>query len=321
MNTINNTFSFRRFAAVLMHDLVENRKRYIGVFFVMFIAFLVFQLSEIREIAELGQIFVRRDGQFHAYEKFDYIFRFVEGCTPFFYGVLSLALMCGAADMCGVPMGNKGRSTRYMMMPATNFEKFLSRALINTILLIAMAYVALFCADLMRMLCEPFFSTQVSYGFTVPTIFVSGSDPFVELYKGAGQNWGTVEGVRTIVGFNSARGVVAACWLGVIVLYLHSLFMLGGCIWRKAAIIKTLVIGLAVIFITVWLAEKFNFGYLFTENCLKWYFSSDITRVLTCSLLLLPIFNWWLSYRLFSRKQVVSVNRIKLFKRRKEAAV
>ena len=98
---MNNTFSFSRFGRVLKRDLVENRKRYIGVFFVMFVAFLVYQFYEIKEIAELGQIFVRKNGELHIYEKADYLSRFVNSCLPFFYGVLSLALLCSAADMTG----------------------------------------------------------------------------------------------------------------------------------------------------------------------------------------------------------------------------
>ena len=36
-------------------------------------------------------------------------------------------------------------------------------------------------------------------------------------------------------------------------------------------------------------------------------------------LICLVVFNWWLSYRLFSRKQVVPVSRVNFFKNRKEA--
>ena len=38
-------------------------------------------------------------------------------------------------------------------------------------------------------------------------------------------------------------------------------------------------------------------------------------------LMCLVVFNWWLSYRLFSRKQVVPVSRVNFFKNRKEATV
>ncbi len=299
MRPINNTnsFSFRRLWMVLKRDLVENRKRYIGVFFVMFIAFLAYQLQDMQDIIELSLI--------RYYEQGDYMASLATDLIPCFYGILSLALMCAASDMTSVPMGSKQHATNYMMMPATNLEKFLSRVFINVVMVLVMAYVALFLADLARLLYVGIFDIEGFYGFTLPKVFVSGSDPFVEIYKSAGQEWGTVEGLREIVSFNPTRGFIAASWLGVLVLLLHSLFILGGCIWRKAAIIKTLATGLAIIFITVWLVEEFNLGDLFTEDWLKWYFSSYISRVLTYSLLLLPIFNWWLSYRLFSRKQMI----------------
>ena len=297
MNTINNKFSFSRFAAVLKCDLMENWVRYVGVFAILFFANLAYQLVDIKDVVELSTL--------RALPVEEYMKQLAIDCVPLFYGVLSLSLMCAAADMTTVPFKTKGRALNYLMIPATKLEKFLSRAFINVVLVLMMAYVALFLADLARLLYVGIFDIEGFYGFTIPKVFVSGSDPFVEIYKSAGQEWGTVEGLREIVSFNPTRGFIAASWLGVLVLLLHSLFILGGCIWRKAAIIKTLATGLAIIFITVWLVEEFNLGDLFTEDWLKWYFSSYISRVLTYSLLLLPIFNWWLSYRLFSRKQMI----------------
>ena len=297
MNTINNKFSFSRFAAVLKCDLMENWLRYVCVFAILFFANLAYQLVDIKDVVELSTL--------RALPVEEYMKQLAIDCVPLFYGVLALSLMCAAADMTTVPFKTKGRALNYLMIPATKLEKFLSRAFINVVLVLMMAYVALFLADLARLLYVGIFDIEGFYGFTLPKVFVSGSDPFVEIYKSAGQEWGTVEGLREIVSFNPTRGFIAASWLGVLVQLLHSLFILGGCIWRKAAIIKTLATGLAIIFITVWLVEEFNLGDLFTEDWLKWYFSSYISRVLTYSLLLLPIFNWWLSYRLFSRKQMI----------------
>lgn len=283
---------------VLKRDLVENRKRYIGVFFVMFIPFLAYQLQDMQDIIELSLI--------RTYEQGDYMASLATDLIPCFYGILSLALMCAASDMTSVPMGSKQHATNYMMMPATNLEKFLSRIFINTVMVIVMAYVALLCADLVRMLFVPFYEIKEFYGLTLPKMFVSGSDPFVEIYKSAGQDWGTVEGLRTVVGFNPARGFIAASWLGVIILLIHSILMLGGCIWRKAAITKTLALGMGFIFFGAWLVEQCNLSWIFHDDyLLKWYLNSSLARVLTYLLLIVPIFNWWLSFRIFSLKQVV----------------
>ena len=295
---MNNTFSFSRFGMVLKRDLVENRKRYIGVFFVMFIPFLAYQLQDMQDIIELSLI--------RTYEQGDYMASLATDCIPCFYGILSLALMCAAADMTSVTMGSKQHATNYMMMPATNLEKFLSRVLINTVMVIVMAYIALLCADLVRMLFVPFYEIKEFYGLTLPKVFVSGSDPFVEIYQGAGRDWGTVEGTRAVVDFNPARGIIAASWLGVLVLLIHSIFMLGGCIWRRAAIIKTLALGAGFISFGLWLVEQCHLSWIFHDDyLLKWYLNSSLARVLTYLLLIVPIFNWWLSFRIFSLKQVV----------------
>ena len=295
---MNNTFSFSRFGMVLKRDLVENRKRYIGVFFVMFIPFLAYQLQDMQDIIELSLI--------RTYEQGDYMASLATDLIPCFYGILSLALMCAASDMTSVPMGSKQHATNYMMMPATNLEKFLSRVLINTVMVIVMAYIALLCADLVRMLFVPFYEIKEFYGLTLPKVFVSGSDPFVEIYQGAGRDWGTVEGTRAVVDFNPARGIIAASWLGVLVLLIHSIFMLGGCIWRRAAIIKTLALGVGFISFGLWLVEQCHLSWIFHDDyLLKWYLNSSLARVLTYLLLIVPIFNWWLSFRIFSLKQVV----------------
>lgn len=295
---MNNTFSFSRFGMVLKRDLVENRKRYIGVFFLMFIPFLAYQLQDMQDIIELSLI--------RTYEQGDYMASLATDLIPCFYGILSLALMCAASDMTCVPMGSKQHATNYMMMPATNLEKFLSRVLINTVMVIVMAYAALLCADLVRMLFVPFYEIKEFYGLTLPKVFVSGSDPFVEMYQGAGRDWGTVEGTQAIVGFTPARGFIAASWLGVIILLIHSIFILGGCIWRNAAIIKTLALGMGFIFFGAWLVEQCNLSWIFHDDyLLKWYLNSSLARVLTYLLLIVPIFNWWLSFRIFSLKQMV----------------
>ena len=298
MNTINNTFSLSRFGMVLKRDLVENRKRYISIFFLMLPAFLVYQLSDMKDIIELSLI--------RTYEQGDYMASLATDLIPYFYGILSLALMCAASDMTSVPMGSKQQATNYMMMPATNLEKFLSRVLINTVMVIVMAYIALLCADLVRMLFVPCYEIKEFYGLTLPKVFVSGCDPFVEIYQGAGRDWGTVEGTRAVVDFNPARGIIAASWLGVLVLLIHSIFMLGGCIWRRAAIIKTLALGVGFISFGLWLVEQCHLSWIFhDDNLLKWHLNSSLARVLTYLLLIVPIFNWWLSFRIFSLKQVV----------------
>ena len=333
MNTINDKFSFARLGAVLKCDLVEHRWSNIAAFFILFAAFLASQLSNMNSIIGTG---LR-----HSIQPDQYMPSLAANFVPFFYGVLSLALMCAAADMCGVPLKTKGRGLNYLMMPATNMEKFVARALVNTILLIVMAFAALLLADLVRMLFVPLFEVKEFYGFTLPRVLGEIGETFSSLYRTGSEEWDVIEGgIVTVIGNNPYKGCLTVSIFVIAILCVHSIFILGGCFWRKAAIVKILLVwftaGLTIAWIVIKLepimtdssklSEIFSFinwlpngAFSFIESLPEaLIFLHSVGIVL---LLALTILNWWLSYRLFSRKQVVSVSRVKIFKKRKEATV
>ena len=306
MNTINNKFSFARLGAVLKCDLVEHRWSNIAAFFIFFAAFLASQLSNMNSIIGTG---LR-----HSIQPDQYMPSLAANFVPFFYGVLSLALMCAAADMCGVPLKTKGRGLNYLMMPATNMEKFVARALVNTILLIVMAFAALLLADLVRMLFVPLFEVKEFYGFTLPRILGEIGETFSAAYSAGGEVWGlTADGTIRVTEFSAYYGVVNVTAMVAAFLFAHSLFILGGCIWRKAAIIKIWITQIVVTSAVVWIFVKLEPYVLpWLGDVLISLFESEQQAGMTLMsiaipvLLALTVLNWWLGYRLFSRKQVVA---------------
>ena len=317
MNTINNKFSFARLGAVLKCDFVEHRWNNIAAFFIFFAAFLASQLSNMNSIIGTG---LR-----HSIQPDQYMPSLAANFVPFFYGVLSLALMCAAADMCGVPLKTKGRGLNYLMMPATNMEKFVARALVNTILLIVMAFAALLLADLVRMLFVPLFEVKEFYGFTLPRILGEIGETFSSLYRTGSEEWDVIEGgIVTVIGNNPYKGCLTIGIFVMAILFGHSFFILGGCFWRKAAIIKIWITQIVVTSAIAWIAIKlepimtdsssiaeffsfigrFDVSFSFIESLPEaLMFLRSIGIVF---LLALTALNWWLSYRLFSRKQVVA---------------
>ncbi|MBQ7967877.1 MAG: hypothetical protein IJ290_08220 [Bacteroidaceae bacterium] len=333
MKTINNKFSFRRLWAVMKCDLVEHRWGNIASFFIYFAAFLASQLANMNSLIGTG---LR-----HSIQPDQYMPSLAANFAPFFYGVLALALMCAAADMCGVPLKTKGRGLNYLMMPATNMEKFVARVLVNTILLIVMVFAALLLADLVRMLFVPLFEVKEFYGFTLPRVLGEIGETFSSLYRTGSEEWDVIEGgIVTVIGNNPYKGCLTVSIFVIAILCVHSIFILGGCFWRKAAIVKILLVwftaGLTIAWIVIKLepimtdssklSEIFSFinwlpngAFSFIESLPEaLIFLHSVGIVL---LLALTILNWWLSYRLFSRKQVVPVSRVNFFKDRKEATV
>ena len=306
MNTINNKFSFARLGAVLKCDLVEHRWSNIAAFFILFAAFLASQLANMNSIIGTG---LR-----HSIQPDQYMPSLAANFVPFFYGVLSLALMCAAADMCGVPLKTKGRGLNYLMMPATNMEKFVARALVNTILLIVMAFAALLLADLVRMLFVPLFEVKEFYGFTLPRILAEFGETFSSAYRTGGEVWGpTVDGTVRVIGFSAYYGAVNVTTMVAAFLFAHSLFILGGCIWRKAAIIKIWITQIVVTSAVVWIFVKLEPYVLpWLGDVLTSLFETEQQAGMTLMSIAIPVLlaltalNWWLGYRLFSRKQVVA---------------
>ena len=306
MNTINNKFSFARLGAVLKCDLVEHRWSNIAAFFTLFVAFLVCQFTQMNKLIEISHI--------RSISPEQYMPSLAANCTAFFYGVLALTLMCAAADMCGVPLKTKGRGLNYLMMPATNMEKFVARALVNTILLIVMAFAALLLADLVRMLFVPLFEVKEFYGFTLPRILVALGNPFSAAYSAGGEVWGpTVDGTVRVIGFSAYYGAVNVTTMVAAFLFAHSLFILGGCVWRKAAIIKIWITQIVVTSAVVWIFVKLEPYVLpWLGDVLTSLFETEQQAGMTLMSIAIPVLlaltalNWWLGYRLFSRKQVVA---------------
>ena len=307
MNTINNKFSFSRFAAVLKCDLMENWLRYVGVFAILFFANLAYQLVDIKDVVELSML--------RGVPTEEYMGRLASDCVPLFYGVLALALMCAAADMTAVPFRTKGRATNYLMMPATNMEKFLSRVFINVVMVIVMAYVALFLADLARMLYVAIVDVEGFYGFTVPTVWNELFEPLREVYKNGAVGYVIVDGEIIRPEWGMGMAIMAVATIVFSVLYTHSIILLGGCIWRKGALLKTIFVGFMIAFLIVWVIANIipneewieNVFYPWIESAVEsekefMRFVFLITDVVFATF---TILHWWLSYRLFSRKQMI----------------
>ena len=305
---MNNRFSFSRFAAVLKCDLVEHRWRYISVFFIMFVALLGCQLMHINEIIEWSSL--------RGTDSSLFMHRLAENCTAFFYMVLMFALICAAADMSSVPFKTKGRALNYLVMPASKLEKFLSRAFINIVLVIVMAYVALFLADLVRMLCVPFFEADGFYGFTVHQIFVNLFDPFKAVFENGSTNALIVNDEVLTPVWSFGMCFMAVVCIVLSGLWSHSVFLLGGCIWRKGALLKTIASAMIISLLVLWLLVNIAPSIdVWAENRLapwleqRFETEEDLLRVgfpiVAFLNLAFVVFNWWLAYRLFSRKQMI----------------
>lgn len=189
---------------------------------------------------------------------------------------------CGALIVAD--LGNKRQRIAAFMLPASQLEKFTARYL-QLIVALPLAFIAgIVVADLLQMgIC------QLTLGDSLSVIA-----QFFSIDKYAG----------TANAFHSFYGFVSA-W------YVHSLFLLAGSFFRRHAWIlsnillffsATLVLG-GVAFIAKELFEAFAASGQYRVGII----TTPLTKVLyTLAILLVIAFNYWATFRIYSRLQAVN---------------
>ena len=289
--------------------MVENRKRYLTALFIFFVALLGFQLAQVNDyLLHSSRI-----------EGIDFFNNYIDTVTIFFYFVLALALCCSASEI-SIAMKTKEKAMNYLMMPATNLEKFLSRVSIAIVGVFIMALVALILSDVVRILFLPIFDSEhvAEYcRFTFPQVISNLGDPFKAVFE----NGSTTNAVIVNDEVLTPVWSFGMCFMAVVCIVLsglwsHSVFLLGGCIWRKGALLKTIASAMIISLLVLWLLVNIAPSIdIWAENRLapwleqRFETEEDLLRVgfpiVAFLNLAFVVFNWWLAYRLFSRKQMI----------------
>ena len=192
-------------------------------------------------------------------------------------------------------MNTQQKRISFLMLPATSFEKFFARFLYVTVGFVVLSTIALLLAEVTRFLLLPMFD--------LPDTFKQSTLPNV---------WQTIMNVRTF-NFNGS-GIMESVVGWLFLIWIHSFFLLGGCRWYKNAFWKTLgliiLVNFFFIFVLVNLVELLDEGVM--EEILLWceanFIWVTVTGILSFAIVmfvLLILLNWWLSYRCFTRSQVI----------------
>ena len=280
----NKIFSFSRFMNVMKYDLGSNWKGYLYSFLSITGVFLLCYL--------LGFLFIGSKGNADLpTNNTNSIILFIGGAmgvvTPFLFYI-------GAGRMLKMMRTKEGRIS-FLMLPATRLEKFISRALLSTLGVFLLVVLAIIAADMLRFVFHPMFSlpasmSQLHFPALITEVFCS---PF------------SIFGSEQV----EAHAVILRLeWLSVAcVLWGHSMFILGGTIFVKHPVLKTFGCLFLLFLILSNLVINIKFGD-FVSSAIEDGQTFMVVSTVVFSVLFL--FNWWLSYHLFSIAQII---RKKLF--------
>ena len=282
----NNSFSFSRLALVMKRDFMENWKKYLNLFLAMSLAFLAMYLFQMNDF-DYPIV-----GENMSIDAMDYINSHTQGFALVFY----LTLFYQAAEIMN-NMRTKESRLSYLMLPATMLEKFLARFLYVTAGIVLMLLASSLLAEVVRWAFMPFF----------PSL----ADRF-KIFVWAGA-WGNI--FDSFIGepkliINSHSFAPQGIMNTLVFFWFHSLFVLGGNYFGKHSFFKTCgtiisvvlaFIGLGILLDTV---EVWNTIRPLMDFIIH---LPEVTAFLLIALIFFSFtcFNWWLSYKLFTRQQVI----------------
>ncbi len=292
----NNFFSFPRIMMVMKREIMENWKtnlyRLIGLYAAFLLIFLLYMYNMSNNAMYLSNPDLALDN----------FSQTSLGAFLFIIGIVSLVYAANIMEN----MITKEKRISFLMLPATMIEKFVARFLYVTVGLLIAVVATVSLAEVTRLLLLSLFNVpetlhqsvlpKMFFMFT-NLIYVSGKDEFI-----GNAEWGT---------FNLEL-VSIYCWTFLV--WYHSLYILGGNYWHKKPFFKTLgtlllvMIGSSIIIANIisWagVSNMQSFGEWIGET-FNWMTGTMFFAMGIIFFTVLTFFNWWLSYKLFTRSQVI----------------
>ena len=194
------------------------------------------------------------------------------------------------------PMATKAKRIAFLMVPATNLEKYLWRLIYVTVGFVVSFTVALLATDLTYLLLNSIFGWEEYRslaGFAI----------------GVYLNWNSLA---------LDDSWLLTSWAYVFTAWGYSLFVVGGTVWRRRAFVKTvgciLLAFLLLLTAVQWVpvsAEHSFYDWVHTIMADEGKATVAVS-LLTAVFFLFTVLNLWLGYRLFRRSQIVGFKRSKL---------
>lgn len=269
MNTKNNNFQFSRLLMVMRWDMFTNLKSYLNMMLGMTFALLPFFIMQLYQLSKQYQLFP------------DTIDLSYWGMSQYVLMIFSIAMYMMATQIFMV-MKTTGQREQFLMLPASNLEKYISRFLFSTLGAAVAMITAIVVSDLV----------QLIFSF----VLLPGHHQSVCLSIMAllWKIWTTfIESIDS-TGALLLSLLIVTC--GVLV---HSFFILCGTLFRKHTIVVSGILFIVMTYLVIYVIESVPDTI---TTCLM---HGDNSWLFCIAELLLAGFQYWLSYKVFTRMQVI----------------
>lgn len=268
---MNNNFQFSRLLMVMRWDVFTNLKTYLNMTLGMTFALLPFFIMQLYQLSKQYQLFP------------DAIDLSYWGMSQYVLMIFSIAMYMMATQIFMV-MKTTGQREQFLMLPASNLEKYISRFLFSTLGAAVAMITAIVVSDLVQLIFSFLLLPGHHQSVCLSTMAL--------LWK----IWTTfIENIDS-TGALLLSLLIVTC--GVLV---HSFFILCGTLFRKHTIVVTTILFIAMTYLVIYVIESVpdTITTCLNHGDNSWLFSLLIAE------LLLGGFQYWLSYKVFTRMQVI----------------
>ena len=190
-------------------------------------------------------------------------------------------------------LNKKPRREAFLMLPASNLEKFLSALAYVTIVwtfFVALSFVA---GDTLRMVYRALVNGD-EWISTVPMVVDIIMPGFVDVFK--------YESTLEYLVMNTFV-------LSAFIVWMHSLYIYGGTLLRKYSFVASTIVLILFMMLLAWLTSHFHLT-IFTSSWEGDHYVGQVVGPLAYALAvvlpLLSVFNYWASYRIFKGFQLIT---------------
>ena len=204
-------------------------------------------------------------------------------------------------------INDKRKRATFLMLPSSNFEKFLSLVVFTTVIGIACLFLAIVLGDSLRMAWYWLSGYQgprmecvemdgVTYHWwssAIPQLIKELAPEAITNPMELPMDWCIANGMLTF-----------GLWL-----WLHSFYTLGGTLLRKYAFVATSICILLCLIILVKTMAFIGLGMFqisWEDGAVKEYEIGSMAYVLSVLLPIFAVFNYWASYRIFKGFQLIT---------------
>lgn len=279
---MNKVLDFHRLAMVLRWDALSNWKKYVrstlGLAFVFSFICIFYQFNW-------------RSNGYVTYNDVKYLYL---GSVSGLFMFISFIIFFFCGSRIFINMKTKASRSLFLMLPATNMEKFTSRLLYTVLGTSLMIVASWIIADIIQFVFS-LFLTPGMQGSLVGTAFEE-----LFLKNNFDSSHFVVRNGTSVLGQTFPVGM----FLLSLTIFTHSFFTLGGTVFRKSATLLTICTSFILMFLTALISSFVDADVL--RHLVQSMEPNTFGWLMVMVLLLLSVFNYWAAFKLFTHMQIIN---------------